>query len=78
MAALPSSNRDVASYDPGASQNYQHYAIELNDGSVPYQKQKLGMGHGPYEMPVEHQPQELDNDASAMGTHNQPQELPTR
>lgn len=71
MAPLPSSDRDVAGYDPAVSQNYQHYAIELNDSSVPYQK---GMANGPYEMDADH----LDNRRLEMGTENTPQELPAR
>lgn len=71
MAPLPSSDRDVAGYDPAVSQNYQHYAIELNDSSVPYQK---GMAHGPYEMGAD----DLNNHRLEMGTENTPQELPAR
>lgn len=73
-APLQSSDRDVAGYDPAVSQNYQHYAIELNDGSVPYQKQEPVMAHGPFEMGAEN----LDNRRLEMGTENTPQELPAR
>lgn len=67
---LPSSDRANDDYDPPVSQNYQHYAIELNNSSVPYHKQRLGTGHGPYEMGVEHKLE--------LGTENRPQELPAR
>lgn len=70
MAPLPSSDRANDGYDPPVSQNYQHYAIELNNSSVPHQKQHLGIGHGPYEMGVEYKPE--------LGTENRPQELPAR
>lgn len=82
MAPLPSSGRASDSYDPPVSQNYQHYAIELNNSSVPYHKQRLGIGHGPYEMGVEHKPREtlLEDRPLELGTENEnrPQEMPTR
>lgn len=81
MAPLPSSDRDIAGYDPAVSQNYQHYAIELNNSSVPYWKKQPGVGHGPYEMGVEHKPQEtvMQNGPVEMGTEtSRPQELPAR
>lgn len=72
MAPLPSSDREIAGYDPAVSQNYQHYAIELNDSSVPYQKQQPGMGHGPYEMGV------ADNHPLEMAADNTSKESPAR
>lgn len=81
-APLRSSDRDTAGYDPAVSQNYQHYAIELNNSSVPYQKEQPATGYGPYEMAVEHKPHEtqLESGPLELGTENEnkPQELPTR
>lgn len=74
MAPLPSSYRANDGHDPAVSQNYQHYAIELNNSSVPYQKQRLGIGHGPYEMGVEHK----EDRPLELGTEDRPQELPAR
>lgn len=71
MAPVPSSDRANDGYNPVVSQNYQHYAIELNNSSVPYHKQQLGIGHGPYETLLEDRPVEL-------GTESRPQELPAR
>lgn len=70
MAPLPSSDRANDGYDPPVSQNYQHYAIELNNSSVPHQKQQLGIGNGPYEMGADYKPE--------LGTESMPQELPAR
>lgn len=74
MAPLPSSDRDIAGYDPAVSQNYQHYAIELNDSSVPYRKQQPAVDHGPYEMPVG----VADDRPLEMGAENTTKESPAR
>lgn len=75
---LPSGDRAHDGYDPPVSQNYQHYAIELNNNSVPHphHKQRLGIGHGPYEMGVENKP--LEDRPLELGTETRPQELPAR
>ena len=76
-----SSDRNTSGYDPVVSQNYQHYAIELNNRSVPYHKQQQSaLSHGPYEMGVEHKLHEtlLENGPLEMGTENRPHELPAR
>lgn len=70
MAPLPPCDRANDGYSPPVSQNYQHYAIELNNSSVPYHKQQLGVGDGPYEMGVEYKPE--------LGTESRPQEFPAR
>lgn len=74
MVPLPSSDRANDGHDPAVSQNSQNCAIELNNSSVPYHKQLLGIGHGPYEMGVEHK----EDRPLELGTENRPQELPAR
>ncbi|KAG8158440.1 hypothetical protein KVR01_011562 [Diaporthe batatas] len=78
-AALPPSNGDISSYDPSVSQNYQHYAIELDHVGSPYQHhmQQGAPGYGTHEMPVPYQSHDtlLWNSPMEMGIENNPQEL---